>query len=291
MKIKLLVLCFSLLSGIAANAQTKVFPDLDFANKKYQLYIFEGNQTIAVDRDGNVIDAGKRYIIDDQEKIKELANNWVGESTSSMYMCGYDFDIYVIADNEIESIIRYNSECKQAVFGGKVVNVESNPFVDADKNNTFSSWRHTFTSKEKACRVFDEIIALDSLFIPHRGGYEWRDYGGRFSLTITDIKKEKERYNNSQIDIHWDMIREKYPDDKYSFRNGYTNINDYRDKYTKYEYHCYINSDKDFFDKFDMGEMYEKYGWKEYDLFHIFVFGTEDKINQLKSINSSENID
>lgn len=261
--ITLLLLCKSI------SAQDRVFPELDFDNNKYELYVF--NSFNEIPRRPDI-----KFTISDPDTIRQLCNTWQGAATNQMLLCGYDYNIYIVSDNKIQGKVKYNSECNQAVSSQGVIDMEDNPFGRTDRSQAFSEYTFEGRSREESRVFLNSVYGLEDVFVPLYYLYQWKDYDGYFMLTIEGDADKRE--NEHSFEAFDKKIHEHYPDDNFLIDLSYTSVEDYRNGV---EYHVNIYCMEGFRDKFDMYE--GKFGWKVFDSFDVHIFGKNDIIEKIEA--------
>lgn len=239
---------------------------LDFLNPDscdYKFYF----QYVRDDENVN-LDSFPNFIIEDKERINELINNWTGKYADGMYMCWYDYFVYIVCNDEIIDLLQINYECKQVVTNKFIIDFDTTPFFNLPNNKRFSTYNFGSRDIDEARNFVERAKERSGIFLPDFKRYHWLNYDGRFFMqvhidsTMRDLRpKDYER-----------IIRDKYPRDSIivDFWGFGGNTME-----------AYVYCDEDFYKRFNL---YRKKEWKKLDsYFSVFIFGDPKIIEELKT--------
>jgi hypothetical protein len=102
------------------------------------------------------IDSANNFRIDDKRAIENFSNGWRGKRAVKVFLCWYDFFVYVQKGNEIVDVIQINTECKQARTGHGTFDFTSNPFEWLTKGSTVSTLDVRCRDKEEMSKIIQQ---------------------------------------------------------------------------------------------------------------------------------------
>lgn len=244
--------------------QKQVLSKLDFKDKQYEFYIF--NDSNVIDENGNTKES-KKNLLTNQIDIENIVKTWKGKETNEMYLCGYDYRIYIILNNKIIDKINYNSSCNQVVSNNGVFNVTDNPFKNLKIANHFAEYNFKTKNLDSARVFLKKVKENDKIQIIGDSNNNWYKYDGRFFIEIEKENGEKKLKPTKYYKKEMHDIFKKH-DFKVDFW-GYGST-----------YCAYIYSNKEFRDVFNLygrkGEFEEIR--KEYS---VYIFGKIEDVNQI----------
>jgi len=130
---KTLILIFTFLS-FAVFSQSRIISNLNTSIGEYRLYI--SHESFQMLSDGKMKEP-ERFIINDQNIIREIIKKWKGKKVNYNLKCDYNYSIFITQNNQIIERIDYNSECNFANSKSGNFEVKTNPFIELQTNNTF----------------------------------------------------------------------------------------------------------------------------------------------------------
>jgi hypothetical protein len=256
---------FILLVHLKMFSQNKILSNIDANKKQYEFYLFK-DFNIVDSETGNSLEPTK-FILNDQAIIQNIVQSWKGDKAKERYMCGYDYEIYIVSEGEIIDVVNYNSECKQVVCSNGVFNVKDNPFISLSQEIKFSQFTFKTENLETARAILKMSSKNKKIFIPHFESYHWNKYDGRFFIQITNDKKSKKLKPMKFYDS--EMHKIYIEDDFFVQFWGCCDT-----------YEAWIYSNNELCDKFNLYGRKGKFE-KIKSTYEIFLFGNADEINQI----------
>lgn len=115
-------------------SQSRIISNLNTSSFEYQFYI--SHESFQMHSNGKMKEP-ERFIIDNQNIIREIIKKWKGKKVDYNLKCDYDYSIIITQNNQIIERINYNSECNFAHSKSGNFEVKINPFEKLENKNTF----------------------------------------------------------------------------------------------------------------------------------------------------------
>ena len=210
-------------------------------------------------------DSTDSFLLSDPAAIKNISTYWKGRPTNEMYMCWYDYFIYVVENGVVKDEIRVNEKCMQAVSYHGIFDFKDLPLKPDTLKGKILKVNIEFKSKAIGRNFINELKLLGAYHTINEG--HWYDHDGSFDIQL----RSKKNWKKSDFAELEEKINKAYPNGKYSLRYSGT-----------YRGHTYVTIDcaENFYQTFNL---YSKRGeWRHHAIGRISVFSKEQaKLKQL----------
>lgn len=189
---------------ILSYGQTEIFRDYDFGEGKFSLVFLnvellkedeiavgDSNEIKAPTKPIISIDRRKHYILENKQDLNDIKDSWKGTRVDYMYMCWYDYFIYLLKDGEVISEMRANFECKELLVDGVPYEFDSTLITSViPKGERLYKIELEFDSIKEGRRFYNQTVTNPELLMRNYHRPAWVDYDGQFRVEYLDYEKK-----------------------------------------------------------------------------------------------------
>ncbi|MEQ8534377.1 MAG: hypothetical protein RIB86_21165, partial [Imperialibacter sp.] len=202
---KHLVFIIATIVSIPSYGQVKVFDSYDFKEGNFSLIFLnvepvdedeievvaaEPRETFAKSEAAEFIDSRKHYIIDSRRHLNKIKKSWTAKPVDFMYMCWYNYFIYLLRDGEVVSEMRANFECKELLIDGAPFEFDSTLITSVlPQAQRVYKVEMTFDSIENGRELYSRAKSQPSQLMINFYRPVWVAYDGQFRVEYLDYEK------------------------------------------------------------------------------------------------------
>jgi hypothetical protein len=203
------------------------------------------------------IDNSYNFIINNQEVIYKLRDEWVGEYTIQKN-CGYpgNYYLFVKQGDSIVEKLQVREGHRDVIIPTAIIEFSGAPFKSLDKSNKFFVAKVNFPSNKISKSFIEDAKKLSGISVNSLKYEDWQNYEGCFGLKFNNLGNEKIIENLES------EMKKQFPNEKFEigiwdyFENHFLTLS--------------IDCNKSLAEAFKSYKIYKK--WEPYEIKETEIF-------------------